>query len=79
MGSSQESHCTLAMSGASHLEYYLYTASIAAAAMFVAIFGVSALLNCLRGTRIRTWYMVLLVIGGARETIWYIVNLCAWG
>lgn len=60
------------MSGASDLEYYLYTPSIAAAAMFVAIFGVSALLYCLQGARIRTWYMVLLVIGGACETIGYI-------
>lgn len=40
--------------------------------MFVAIFGVSALLRCLQGARIRTWYMVLLVIGGACETIGYI-------
>ncbi|KAL8991708.1 MAG: hypothetical protein Q9169_007724 [Polycauliona sp. 2 TL-2023] len=61
------------MSGeASDFEYYLYNPSIAAAAVFVAIFGLSTILHCWQGGRGRTWYMIPLVIGGAFETIGYI-------
>ncbi|KAL8870446.1 MAG: hypothetical protein Q9174_003515 [Haloplaca sp. 1 TL-2023] len=56
----------------SDFEYYLYTPSLAAAAVFVVIFAISTLLHCWQCLRGRSWYMIALILGGLCETVGYI-------
>ncbi|PYH97598.1 RTA1-domain-containing protein [Aspergillus ellipticus CBS 707.79] len=49
-----------------------FTPSLAAAVMFVALFGLSTILHFQQMISTRTWFMITFIIGGILETIGYI-------
>jgi len=53
-------------------QYYHYSPSMAAAIIFVILFGVATSLHFYQMFRSRTWFLVPFVIGGIFETIGYI-------
>lgn len=55
-------------------DYYYYTPSLAAAALFTAVFTTSALGHAIQLTRTRTWYFLPMFIGATMEAIGYIAR-----
>ena len=68
MGSSSQS----TGGSTSNFVFYHYTPSLAAAAVFLAVFGLSTLVHSFQCIRARAWYMIPLIIGGTCETVGYI-------
>lgn len=56
----------------SNFQYYYYEPSMVAAAIFVAVFGLSTLLHLFQMFKTRTWFLIPFVIGGVFETIGYV-------
>ncbi|KAK9243110.1 RTA1 like protein-domain-containing protein [Lipomyces tetrasporus] len=56
----------------STFEYYRYNPSLAAAIIFVALFGLVTVIHVYRVVRTKTWYFVPFLIGGVFEVIGYI-------
>ena len=52
--------------------FYHYAPSLAAAAVFLAVFGLSTIVHCYQCVRGRAWYMVPLILGGLCETVGYV-------
>ncbi|KAK5740508.1 hypothetical protein LTR17_004545 [Elasticomyces elasticus] len=53
-------------------EYYHYAPSMAAAILFIVLFGIATSVHMAQMIRSRTWFMIPFVIGGVLETIGYI-------
>ena len=57
---------------------YRYTPSLPAAAVFVAVFGLSAILHLYQCVRARAWYMVPLIVGTIGEVVGYVCRIESW-
>ncbi|CAJ2514038.1 Uu.00g021570.m01.CDS01 [Anthostomella pinea] len=57
--------------GESGFVFYRYHPSLAAAAVFVALFAINTLVHAFQLARYRTWYFIPFVIGGIVEAIGY--------
>jgi len=49
-------------------EYYHYTPSLAAAALFTVVFTTSAIAHAIQLTRTRTWYFLPMLIGAVSKS-----------